>query len=246
MSDNLKLNQIIAIEKGVKSRVYGDITQMDKLSQKPALFDGFAKDYEPLNEDEQQFPPEKQRVQQRADAMIKEAGKKLEELFNITATKDFANCEAKADVKVDGQVLVEGAPATYLLFLEKQLKDLQTFVGRMPTLDPSYDWAPDVNSNLYKTEALKTAKTKKVTKPLLLAPATEHHPAQTDKITEDVIVGYWKAVKLSGALPQPRKEAILEKIEKLQRAVKMAREEANNTEVNKVEPGSQLLGWLLS
>jgi hypothetical protein len=31
-----------------------------------------------------------------------------------TATKDWANCVAKADVKVDGTVLLEGVPATYL------------------------------------------------------------------------------------------------------------------------------------
>lgn len=246
MTNKLKLNQVIAIDKGVKSRVYGDITKMDKTSQKPALFEGFAKDYEPLSEDEQQFPPEKQRVQQRADALIKVAGVKLTELFDITATKDFANCVAKADVSVDGAVLVEAAPATYLLFLEKQLNDLHKFISNMPVLDPSYDWNQDVNSDLYKTEALKTAKTKKTTKPLLLAAPTEHHPAQTDKITEDVIVGYWKSVKLSGALPNPRKEQLLERVVKLRDAVKMAREEANNTEVEKVEPGKDLLGWLLS
>ncbi|HEX5084517.1 MAG TPA: hypothetical protein VFY40_20945 [Blastocatellia bacterium] len=38
-----KLNQIVAIEKGVKSRVYGEITEMRKLSQKPDLFSGFSK-----------------------------------------------------------------------------------------------------------------------------------------------------------------------------------------------------------
>ncbi len=32
-TQKLKLNQVIAIEKGVKSRVYGDITKMDKTAQ---------------------------------------------------------------------------------------------------------------------------------------------------------------------------------------------------------------------
>ena len=116
----------------------------------------------------------------------------------------------------------------------------------MPTLDPSYDWTKDVNSDLYKTDSIKTARTKKTTKALLLAPATDKHPAQTDKITEDVIVGYWKATKLSGALPLPRKEELLTKIDRLRDAVKMAREEANNAEVVKVEPGKTILGWLLN
>ena len=45
-----KLNQIVAIEKSVKSRVYGEITEMHKLSQKPDLFSGFSKQYRKKSE----------------------------------------------------------------------------------------------------------------------------------------------------------------------------------------------------
>ncbi|MDQ3812829.1 MAG: hypothetical protein M3347_02630 [Armatimonadota bacterium] len=38
-----KLNQVVAIEKGVKSRVYGEVTELHKTSQKPELFNGFIK-----------------------------------------------------------------------------------------------------------------------------------------------------------------------------------------------------------
>ena len=41
-----KLNQIIAIEKGIKSRVYGDLTELNKAIQKPDLFNGFQKTYQ--------------------------------------------------------------------------------------------------------------------------------------------------------------------------------------------------------
>ncbi len=40
-----KLNQIVAIEKSVKSRVYGDVTDLHKSSQKAELFNGFSKNY---------------------------------------------------------------------------------------------------------------------------------------------------------------------------------------------------------
>jgi hypothetical protein len=40
-----KLNQVLAIEKGVKSRVFSEITQLNNAAQKPALFTGFAKNY---------------------------------------------------------------------------------------------------------------------------------------------------------------------------------------------------------
>jgi hypothetical protein len=40
----------------------------------------------------------------------------------------------------------------------------------------------------------------------VLYDATEHHPAQTQLISEDVIVGWWETVKHSGAIPRPRQE----------------------------------------
>ena len=46
-----KLNQILAIEKGVKSRVCGEMTKMQHSVQKTALLNGFSKTYTKKNED---------------------------------------------------------------------------------------------------------------------------------------------------------------------------------------------------
>lgn len=51
-----KLNQIIAIEKGVKARVYGELTGLNKAVQKPELFNGFAKAYQKKDEDGEDLP----------------------------------------------------------------------------------------------------------------------------------------------------------------------------------------------
>jgi hypothetical protein len=166
--------------------------------------------------------------------------------MDITATKDYANCHASADVVLDGQVLIQNAPATYLLFLEKQLSDLHTFVDKMPTLDETDDWTRDENSTLFKTAAIPTQRTKKVQKPLVLYPATAEHPAQTQMITEDVVVGYWDTIKQSGALPVPRKQVLLERIEKLSQAVKFAREQANSVEAEPQKVGGTIFTYLLS
>jgi hypothetical protein len=52
--------------------------------------------------------------------VLRETSATLTRLFDVTPTKDWANCEARADVKVDGRVLVPDVPVAYLLFLEKQ------------------------------------------------------------------------------------------------------------------------------
>ena len=46
-----KLNQILAIEKGIKTRVYADFTELHQATQKPALMNGFHKAYQPRDED---------------------------------------------------------------------------------------------------------------------------------------------------------------------------------------------------
>ena len=239
-----KLNQIVAIEKSVKSRVYGDFTELHKASQKAELFSGFSKNYRKRDEEGEDYPPESKRVQLEAGDVLSQVAKLLTELFDVTATKDFANCQAFADVVVDGQTLVAQAPVPFLLFLEKQLTDLHTFVDKMPTLDPADEWASDPNSGLYKTVSLATQRTKKVQKPVVLYDATDKHPAQTQLITEDVVVGYWDTVKQSGALPIPRKRELLDRLEKLSQAVKFAREQANDAEAPEHKIGAAVFGFL--
>jgi hypothetical protein len=241
-----KLNQIIAIEKGVKSRVKGEQTEIYKAAQKPTLFDGFTKTYSPRTEDEERQPPQSQRVQKNAVELLRQVGNQLSELFDVTAAKDYANCHAAADVVVDGTLLLEKAPVTFLLFVEKELTDLHTFVSTLPTLDPAEDWSLDAGSSLYKTPPTETSRTRKLQKPIVLYPHSEEHPAQTQLITEDVTVGHWVTVKLSGALPEQQRKNLLAKIEKLQKAVKFAREEANNTEAPEKMIGEKLFNWLLS
>jgi hypothetical protein len=240
-----KLNQVLAVEKATKGRVAGELTEMHHALQKPSLLSGFAKTYQKKEEDGDDHPPERQKVQLVAPDLLRRAGRLLIELLDVTAQKDWANCQAKADVVVDGQVIIEQAPATFLLFLEKQLTDLNTFVAKIPVLDPSEDWLHDEASNLFKTEPVQTVRTKKVQRPIVLYPATDKHPAQTQLITEDVSVGAWVTVKHSGALPAPQKDALLERIRRLAAAVKFARETANATEAPKKDVGQRLLDYLL-
>lgn len=239
-----KLNQIVAVEKSVKSRVYGDFTELHKASQKAELFTGFSKNYRKKDEEGEDYPPEQKKVQLEAGEVLAQVSKLLAELLDVTATKDFANCLAFADVSVDGVVLVKDAPVPFLLFLEKQITDLHTFVDKIPTLDTADDWQSDPNSGLFKTPSIATHRTKKVQKPVVLYEATDKHPAQTQLITEDVVVGYWDTVKQSGALPVPRKRELLERLEKLSQAVKFAREQANNHEAEEKKVGETLFGYL--
>lgn len=239
-----KLNQIIAVEKGVKSRSFQDLTEAHQALQKTALLSGISRTYRPKDEEGEQLPPESNRVQVKAEGIIRKTTEILSRLFDVTATKDWANCKASADVVVDGKVLLEKVPASYLIFLEKQLVDLHTFVKKLPVLDASEDWKFDPSADCWATEPTQTVKTKKVPRNHVKAAATDKHPAQVEVYYEDVIIGHWRTVKFSGALPAQRVNELLDRVEKLQQAVKFAREEANNLEVEDHKVGEKVFNFI--
>ncbi|BFV55612.1 hypothetical protein KCMC57_up07160 [Kitasatospora sp. CMC57] len=239
-----KLNQIIAVEKGVKSKSFQELTQAHHDLQKPALLAGIARTYQPKDEEGEQLPPESTRVQVKAEDILRSTAATLTRLFDVTATKDRANRTAAADVVVDGTVLLADVPVPYLLFLEKQLTDLYTFVRKLPVLDAAESWNLDPSTDSWKTDPVRTIRTKKVPRNHVKAEATEKHPAQVEVYYEDIPVGYWTTVKFSGALPARRVNELTERLEKLQQAVKFAREEANNTEVTDERVGDAVFGYL--
>lgn len=240
-----RLNQIIAIEKGVKSRAYSEIGLLHKANQKAELFNGFAKTYQKRDEDSEELPAERKKVQFNVADTLKQLAKMSNELYEVTARKDWTNMKAVADVKIGDQIILSKVPVTYLLFLEKQITDLRTFVDTLPTLDQSENWNLDTNSGLYKSGQTTTHRTKKIVKPIVLYDATENHPAQTQLIHEDVIAGHWIQEKHSGAMPTPDKERMLERVDKMLIAVKEAREEANGIdEVKAPEVGDAIFGYL--
>lgn len=239
-----KLNQIIAVEKGVKSKSVQDLAAAQQSVQKAPLLSGISRTYQPKDEDGEQLPAESTRVQVTVDSVLRDVTRSLTRLLDVTATKDWANCAARADVTVDGTALVRDVPVTYLLFLEKQLNDLHAFVRKLPILDAAETWTFDPSTDVWRTEPVRTVKTKKVPRNHVKAEATEKHPAQVEVYYEDIAVGHWTTVKFSGALPARRVNELLERIEKLRDAVKFAREEANGAEVTDQHVGDAVFGYI--
>ncbi len=161
-------------------------------------------------------------------------------------TQDKTNCIATADIIVDDRTILTEVPVTHLLFLEKQLEDLYTFTGKLPTLDPAEKWDFSEQSNCYVSQEKETMRTKRAKEVIVKYEATEKHPAQTELVEVEKQVGKWSTIKFSGAVGKKEKEKTLDKIRKLQKAVKFAREEANNTVADKVEYGTKLLKYIFS
>lgn len=146
--------------------------------------------------------------------------------------KEATNTEAKADVVLDdGEVLLKDIPATALLGLERELKKIHQVYSLIPTLEPTIVWTRDEEAG----EGIRIArqskmKTKKITKPFVLAPATDRHPAQVEKVTEDIHIANTETTYRSSKLTPARKSELLGRVDTLSRAVKKARMRANSVE----------------
>jgi hypothetical protein len=239
-----KLNQIIAVQAGKKAQAKETLTQAYHQLKKPELLTGLVRTYQPRDEGGEPQPEERKQVQVKVNDLLGKVTADLTEMFDVVATQDWANCQARADVVVEGRKLLAGVPVTHLLFLEKQLVDLRTFIESLPVLDTAEEWEYKPEFDSYLSRPSKSNRTKKVPKSHIKYEATKEHPAQVEMYMEDVWVGTWTTTKFSGAVPAAARNAMLERVRKLLDAVKSAREEANGIEVKPQKVGATLLGFV--
>lgn len=241
-----RLSQIVAKEAAVKGYAAAALAGARKTLTDRAAFEGLSRIHKPFIDGVRPAQPEVKVVQETVPAVLATLQVELARLFDVTATKDWANCLAKASVVVGEQVLIGDAPVTYLLFLASQLAELEKIIVALPTLDPAEEWHEDASQGSYATAPAKRFSTEKVPHNHELAPATREHPANVHLYWKDEPTGEWTVIARSGALPVPRKQELLARVRTLQAAVTSAREEANMAQVTDRAVGAKVLGWLFS
>jgi hypothetical protein len=234
----------VAIVNGAKTRAENTLTRAYHQIQKPTLLAGIARAYQPRDDEGERLPGETQLVQVRVDDIVNDVRQALTRMLDVVATQDWANTNARTDLIVDGQILLPNVPVTYLMWLEKQVVNLRTFIGKLPVLDVAETWEWDEDTRTHATLPVETTRTKKVPRNHVKAPATDRHPAQVDVWMEDVVVGYWNTTKYSGAVPAAEVFELTRRADALLDGIRFARERANATPVEDVEAGSPVLEFL--
>ncbi len=242
----MKLNQLIAVLQSVKANASKGKTEVYQLSQKTALFQGLNRSFQSREEDGYIYPAESQKLTLKANELIDKFVQSCSEYLDLAATQDHANTEAKASIVVEGQTILQDIPVSHLLFLEKQLQDVKTFIGSLPVLSIDKDWQHDPNRGCYVTSPKETVKTKKITDFVVAYDATEHHPAQIKEVSKDVVEGTWSLIEFSGALPYDRVNVLMRRVELLHKAVVQAREEANSRDVQQRQTADAIFGYLFA
>jgi len=243
------LHEILAVEGDKKERKQKMLEEGRKtFREKHDLFEGFIKSYESFDDnDNEKFEESKTRdttVMAKADYIFNA----IIEYIDCVIQKDSANQGAKADVMIDGVVLIADIPAVTLLTIESEIKQWRDVLGFIPTLEHGIEWDEDKTQGdgVWKTKnPLQTFKTAKEPKSKVLYEATKEHKAEIEKWNETINVGKYLLTKFSGKITSAAKSDILNRVDILSDAVKQARTRANKVEVPSMKIGTQIREYIL-
>lgn len=230
------LHQLIAVQRGIDeetAKTLGAVKHLLAIGGDQDPLTGLSRVYRPVTEDGDQLPPQARRVQITAAELLTRVNESLTKMFNVKFSREEGNCNAKADVKVDGDTLLTDVPVGYLMFLEAQLTKIVELIDDIPTLNPADDWsdsAPGLRDGVWQSAERTTAVPKRVPQVQVLYDATKEHPAQVRPYETEVTVGWWTTVKYSGQMDPKRQQEMRARAIKVQEAVRKAREQANRLE----------------
>jgi len=242
------LHELLAIE-GDLEGTYKKILQETNVTftKKQDHFIGQHRKLEMFVDDGITYPEDHKALDTTVQAKLDYMQKTAIRYFDAILQKESTNQEAKADLVIDGITIATALPATFLLGMENRLKNLRSTYASIPTLQPGVDWIKDnsIGDHIYKTaKAIEKLKTETIVEPVVLYEATKEHPAQIKEVSKTTNVGKYIQTTWSGMITPAEKANLLNKIDKLIRAFKQARQRANTTEVIKKSIGKELFDFI--
>lgn len=247
-----KLHEVLAVEadlEGKYKKVCEETTKTFK--DRPTHFLGSVRTQEMFKDDGISYPPEYLDMGTTVNKKLLYTWKSISPYFKALLQKEKTNQEAKADLVVNGVVLMENLPATFLLGMETRLKHVRNVYDHIPTLPIGIEWKhdPTRGKDVYITaNPDEKLKTERQFKSQILVQPTDHHPAQIEKWEEQVAIGRFVKHTWSGMLSSADKSRNLENIDILIRAFKQARQRANAQEIVKADKdiGEILFNFIVS
>lgn len=241
-----QLNSVVVRERNARTRARDDLTAVYRLVGHAAAFTGGVKEMQSIDDEVPDELPEITLPPMSAAKVFRRIDEILTPLWDLMATRDRSNQDARADIVVDGVTKAVGVPLPTLLSLERQLDDMRTVLRAMPVRDPSKVWTEDEDQGFHRAPEVRKPTTRKRMKPLSLAAATKEHKEQVQVVPVDSVVGHYISTDFSTAPSIVERDALVGRLNKLTDAVKMARTKANQTEATEMEIASELLGYIFA
>lgn len=243
-----KLHQLLAVEgdlEGTAKKITEEtITQFTK---HPDRYFGHHQRIELFDENAPEEADNHKAMDDTVQSKLDYTAGHIVRYLDAVLQKETTNQEAKADLVVDGEAIAKDLPATFLLGLETRLKNIRKIYLSIPTLQPGIEWKLDESQgeDVYKRVYPEVKfRTKKVLKNHVKALATKEHPEQVDVYTEDEKVARIITDTWCGMFTVAKKSDIIGRIDQLIRAVKVARQQANTTEVKPAHIADKLFDYI--
>jgi len=229
-----KLHELLAVEGSLENQTKKVVSELaNTFEKKRHLFEEKRTTFISSTEGAPAVVELQSDIQTTVDKELKWVSQHVIKSLDASYQVAEANTAARADVLLeDGTPLLRDMPATALLELEKRVAELHTLVVAIPTLDPAKGFVADVNRGCFVAREVVKTRTKKTPKVLVKYEATDKHPAQTEVYQEDVPIGKIQEQEWSGLVTPLRKSELIDKVEKLARAVRQARSRANEVPVD--------------
>ena len=231
-----KLHEVLAAEKTINAAWNTLLTETEKKFNQDHFFNGQIKSLKmledtPANQALEAAAAENAPVRTSVHDTLDYALGIFVNAEKLQLQKNVTNQTAVADVTFRGRTLFPKLPVDQLLGLEARLAKVRALFVAVPTLDASKNWNWDANQALWVSTPESTVKTEKIMVPVILAPATDKHPAQVKESTKDNTIGMFTLIKRSAAATAVQKANAIQLIDELLTEVKQARMRANEAEV---------------
>ncbi len=243
------LHELLAVEADLRNSK--DRTREDTVRDfvnNPASFLGAIKKLFMFDEAREQ---EEQEVKVEVADTVKEKLNNVEDAFtrywDLRLQKESANQLATADVEINGKIILDNVPVTFLLNMEEELRQVKKVYSVMPTLKPGVEWMPDSNKGrgIYKSvHDVETSKTEKTIQHKVIVQATDKFPAQVEKWSEDRPIGKYVTSNWSGMISEADKAVLISRIDTMLAAFKKARQRANCTDTAPMAIGKTVFDYI--
>lgn len=235
---NPHLHEILAVEKSLAESANHVIKDTVKnLAERRTLFEGQTKVHQIFDDNKQHLvqATENKEVQSTVNEQIDYMASTVAQYYDVVLQKESANQTANADIIVDGSTIASNIPAIVLLGLESKLLSLVAVYNAIPTLDAAKSWTPatgyakpNVFVGTFPEERQQSVVSKTWKE---ISPATVQHQAQLKEVESTDVIGKYTITSFSAAISSEDKAARIARLQSLIRAVKEARQRANNVEV---------------
>jgi hypothetical protein len=241
-----KLYELLAVEQDRKNKASQAINRTkDTFAKKAPNFEGMIKRYIALDDQADMIPDESKEIVSTVKDELEKAMLDIIAGMDAQLSKEQTNSSnlAISELVVDGESFGTFS-ATSLLAMESHLARVREMYLVIPTLDSARKWSFDDQRGVYMTESEVKFRSVKRPKVIVKYEATKEHPAQTELMNLDEQVGKYETTYFSGSLTPTQRRTLVERLDKLVEAVKIARTKANDVKAEDIKIGQRLFDFV--